>query len=93
MLEPGQFIGPLGGLLCVAFGMGCVAGWGFAMKLMSSRLSDLKNDCERRDEEHKKVIEELKVDVRKLNDFMLHGMERQLAQTRESSVRVLGPRE
>lgn len=92
MLEFNQFIGPLGGLLSVAFGMGCVAGWGFAMKLMNGRIRDLKADVLReRDECHRRVGD-LETQVRALNDFMLHGMERQLAQVRESSVRIIPER-
>lgn len=89
MLEPSQFIGPLGGVLCVAFAMGCVAGWGFAMKLMKGRIDDLKADMVRERDECRDEISELKVQVKTLNDFMLHGMERQLAQVRESSVQLI----
>jgi hypothetical protein len=90
VLEFDQFIGPLGGLLCVAFGMGCIAGWGFAMKLMATRIADLKADCEKRDGEQKALIGKLQADVDKLNDFLLHGMERQLAANRDATVRVIG---
>lgn len=92
MLELNQFIGPLGGLLSVAFGMGCIAGWGFAMKLMNGRIRDLKTDVEREREDCHRRVEDLETQVRKLNDFMLHGMERQLAQVRESSLRIIAER-
>ena len=89
VLEFDQFLGPLGGLLSVAFAMGCIAGWGFAMKLMKSRIDDLKADMAREREECREDISELKAQIKTLNDFMLHGMERQLAQVRQSSVAII----
>jgi hypothetical protein len=69
--------------------MGCAAGWGFAMKLMKTRIDDLKADMAREREECREEIKGLKEQVGRLNDFMFHGMERQLSQVRESTVRVL----
>jgi hypothetical protein len=77
-IDPAQWIGPLGGLLCITFAAGCVAGWTFAMKLMSQRIASMKAE-----------ITELKGHVGRLNDFMLRGMERQLGQVRTSSYRVI----
>jgi hypothetical protein len=77
-LDSTQWIGPLGGLLCVTFAAGCVAGWTFAMKLMNARIASLKTE-----------IIELKGQVKTLNDFMLRGMERQLGQVRASTYRVI----
>ena len=77
-------------MLCVAFAMGCVAGWGFAMKLMSTRINDLKEACEKRDRDQMARIDAMDKRLRELDDFLLHGMERQLAANREATVRVLG---
>jgi hypothetical protein len=76
--DAAQLAGPLGGLLSATFGAGCVAGWTFAMKLMNARIQSMKTE-----------IVDLKGQVNKLNDFMLRGMERQLSQVRESSLRVI----
>lgn len=91
MFEFTQLAGPLGGILAAAFGAGCVAGWGFAMKLMKGRIDDLKDDMEKAERKCAADVDELKAQVRKLNDFMLHGMERQLAQVRESGFYILPP--
>jgi hypothetical protein len=85
-LDTAQWLGPLGGLLCVTFAAGCVAGWTFAMKLMNARIASMKQE-----------ITDLKRQVGRLNDFLLRaterqlehagGMSRQLGQVRESSYR------
>jgi hypothetical protein len=77
-ISASQWLGPLGGLLCVTFAAGCVAGWTFAMKLMNARIAGMKAQ-----------IVTLEGQVTKLNDFMFRGMERQLSQVRESSLRVI----
>lgn len=76
-LDTAQWLGPLGGLLCITFGSGCVAGWTFAMRLMNQRIASMKAE-----------ITELKTQVNNLNAFMMRGMERQLGQVRASSLRV-----
>lgn len=88
-IEPAQFIGPLGGLLCVVFAMGCVAGWGFAMKLMKTRMDELKADIERERESCDRRISGLEQRVREVEDRYTHGMERQLGQVRQSTVHLL----
>jgi hypothetical protein len=77
-IDGSQWVGPLGGVLCVTFAAGCVAGWTFAMKLMTARIATMKAQ-----------IVSLEAQVTKLNDFMFRGMERQLSQVRESSLRVI----
>jgi Tfp pilus assembly protein PilO len=77
-LDSAQWIGPLGGLLCVTFAAGCIAGWTFAMKLMNARIASMKAE-----------ITDLKSQVKELNAFMMRGMERQLGQVRESTYRVI----
>ncbi|PTQ13720.1 hypothetical protein CLG96_00090 [Sphingomonas oleivorans] len=88
LIDPSQFTGPLGGLLSLAFASGAIAGWGFAMKLMSSRIAELKADCEKRDCEQKEAIAKLEARLTELDNFLLHGMERQLAQLRQPSAAV-----
>jgi hypothetical protein len=77
-ISASQWLGPLGGLLCVTFAAGCVAGWTFAMKLMNARIASMKAE-----------IVDLKGKVERLNEFMFDGMKRQLGQVRESSLRVI----
>ena len=77
-LDSTQWVGPIGGLLCITFGAGCVAGWAFAMKLMNAQIRILNGE-----------IADLKGQVATLNSFMLRGMERQLGQVRASTYRVI----
>jgi methylthioribose-1-phosphate isomerase len=96
VLEFNQFTGPIGGIVCLAFAMGCVAGWGFAMKLMASRIADLKEDCLERDKVATERIKEANARItamdarlKTLDDMLLNGMERQLAQVRVSTERAM----
>lgn len=77
-LDSAQWLGPIGGLLCVTFAAGCVAGWSFAMKMMNQRIASMKSE-----------IDALQAKVQRMDDFLLRGMERQLGQVRQSSYRVI----
>jgi cob(I)alamin adenosyltransferase len=48
------------------------------MKLMNARIASMKSE-----------IVALQAKVEKMDDFLLRGMERQLSQVRESSLRVI----
>jgi hypothetical protein len=91
-LDSSVWIGPFGGLLCMAFAAGCVAGWGFAMKLMKDRIGDLKADIARERDECDRRISGLETRVREVEDRYTHGMERQLGQVRVSGYHVLPPK-
>lgn len=84
-----QFIGPIGGLLCIAFAMGGAAGWGFAVKLLSARITDLKADILRERMECHTALADHANRIRELEDRAYHGQERQLAQVRQSTVTVI----
>jgi hypothetical protein len=81
--------GPFGGALGAVYALGCVSGWGFAMRQMTARIADLRADCERHNAEKAAEIAGLKADIAKLNDFMMRGMERQLGQIKDSTVRMI----
>lgn len=70
--------GPFGGIIGGAYALGCVSGWGFAMWQMNARIA-----------EHKTEIADLKTQVATLNAFMMRGMQRQLDQVHDSTVRMI----
>ena len=91
-MEMSELGGPIGGLLAAAFGTGCVSGWGFAMKLMTARINDLRDECKRRDELHAQHLADANaritaMDARlaELDDFLIKGMKNQLSQVRSST--------
>lgn len=85
-----QFIGPLGGLVCIAFAMGCIAGWGFAVKLLKAQITEIKADMQREREDcHTRLADHARRIV-ELEDRSFHGMERQLVANRDATVRVIG---
>lgn len=88
-IESSAWFGPIGGLLCVAFAMGCVAGWSFAMKLMKERLEEMKSDMNRERDDCNRRITLLETRVKDVEDLYMHGMERQLGQVRQSTVSIL----
>lgn len=86
MFDASQFIGPVGGLLALSY----AAGWitaekrvrGYIRKLETTNAAD-QAECNRR-------ITLLEDRCQELEDRSYHGQERQLAQVRESSYRVIG---
>lgn len=81
--------GPIGGAIATAYALGCASGWGFNMRLMVRRVAELRRDCEKHDAEQKAHIARLEGEVDKLNGFMMRGMERQLDQMHDSTVRMI----
>jgi hypothetical protein len=66
-----DFMGPDGGTIATAFGAGCVACWGFVQMMfigpLKKQLSQLKIECERREEKLSVRIEQLETIL------LLHG--------------------
>lgn len=88
-LDPSQLIGPVGGLLALAYAAGWVTAEKRTEKRMKAAIAQLKHDCERRDAEKSGQIAALTTQVNTLNDFMRRGMERQMGQMHDSTVRMI----
>jgi hypothetical protein len=74
----GQLTGPLGGILALSWGSGAVMGYAFASRTIGKRVDELKGD-----------IRDLTMRLREVEDRTYNGMERQLAQTRQSTAVIL----
>lgn len=81
--------GPLGGIIAAAYGAGAVMGFGFAHKTVGKRVAELKEDMRLDKLDCDTRITDLTRRMREVEDRYLNGMERQLVQSRESTVRVL----
>lgn len=92
-----DFLGPDGGLIATSFGTGCVACWGFVRMFMvpplkarvaelKDELTDLKEDCAKRDERQARRIDQLETLL------LMHGSGplRQEMQKVVSEQRVVG---
>lgn len=89
-----SLLGPFGGQLALAFGAGCAAGYAFCVrtvyKLLGSHGDARHADCIKQIEALKDANEELKLRVVVLEDRLYSGSNRQMAQMRDSEIRVLG---
>lgn len=77
-----SLLGPIGGLIGLAFGAGASAGWFFAIRTVYKIVTKERESCEKR-------VTILEEQVRALNERYTAGMERQLGQIRQSTVRIL----
>lgn len=91
--DPTAMLGEHGGQLAIAFGAGCVAGYGFCMrtiyKLLQSHRDKEHDICMDRIQSLEREKEALSYRITQMEDRMFHGQERQLAQIRESSLRII----
>jgi len=87
-------LGPFGGIVALAFGAGSGLGWSFAIrtvfKLTKAQVAELKDENRREREECERRINALEARVKEVEDRYTSGMERQLAQVRESGARIIG---
>jgi hypothetical protein len=88
-----MLLGPLGGIVALAYAAGAASGWGFCVLTvlritnrqitrLEGELASEKADCARR-------LAALETRVKEVEDRYTHGMERQLGQIRDSSLRNL----
>jgi hypothetical protein len=82
-------LGPLGGIVALAYAAGAASGWGFCvltvLRVTNKQIARLEGEhaaCERK-------IVALEARVKEVEDRYTHGMERQLGQVRSSSLRNL----
>lgn len=89
-----DFLGAHGGQIALAFGAGCVAGYGFCMRtiyqLSQSRSEKEHQRCLDRIMDLEKEKDSLLTRMKDVEDRVYSGQLRQLEQIRESSVRILG---
>jgi hypothetical protein len=96
-----QLAGPIGGLIAMGYAAGSISGWTFCLRTM---YKILKTQCDKDEtkwkEREEQLLDRIEAQERKseqdskqiaiLQDRLLHGMERQAAQIRDSSVHLLG---
>jgi len=99
MSDPNAFhismlLGPLGGWLALAYAAGAASGWSFCtftvLRITNKQIKRLEEDLEKEKLDCAREINDLKARVKEVEDRYTSGMENQLRQVRESSLRVLG---
>lgn len=100
-----SLLGQSGGALALAYGAGAASGWAFAIRTAfrsvkrqiedqrethRRHLEDLNEQCKRDREDCERRIAHLESWVREQGDRYTSGLERQLAQARESAARMTG---
>lgn len=92
--DPTMMLGEHGGQLAVAFGAGCVAGYGFCMrtiyKLLQTRSDAEHQRCLDRIDVLEREKDALEYRMKEVEDRVYMGQLRQLEQIRESSLTILG---
>lgn len=92
-MDTASFLGAHGGQLALAFGSGCVAGYGFCMrtiyKLLETKSDKEHQECLNRIIKLEQEKAEMSARLELIEDRMFVGQERQLAQIRQSTARVL----
>lgn len=92
-MDTTQFLGAHGGQLALAFGSGCVAGYGFCMRtiyrLLEKHTEKQLTACTDRIEVLENDKKELHARMQMVEDRLYTGQERQLAQIKLSSGRVM----
>lgn len=82
-----HLLGPMGGELAIAFGAGCAAGYAFCLRTVYKML---KANCDAHIESLQKENTAVRHRLAIAEDRLYQGTSRQMAQIRESEVRVLG---
>lgn len=89
-----SLLGANGGALAIAYGAGAASGWAFAIstayKSLKSQLSEQREAHKRQQEECDRRIAELERWVREQGERYVSGLERQLAQARDSAQQMTG---
>lgn len=89
-----MLLGPLGGVVALAFAAGAAAGWGFCvatiLRVTNKQIARLEKELEQERADCAREIAELKQRLQIVEDRYTTGMERQLGQIRRSSRRILG---
>lgn len=88
-----ELMGPVGGLVGLAFAAGATAGWNFAvrtvLKLTTKRFDDLKETTTAEQQKCEVRVAALEQEMKALRDQYTDGLERQLQQVRESTIRMM----
>lgn len=92
-----MLLGPLGGIVALAYAAGAASGWGFNMltvlRITNKQIARLEGELASEKAECSRRIAALELRVKEVEDRYTHGMERQLGQVRQSTARVIWPGE
>lgn len=97
-----MLLGPLGGIVALAYAAGAASGWGFCvltvLRITNRQITRLEGELAQQKAETAaekadcaRRINSLELRVREVEDRYANGMERQLGQVRQSTSRVIWP--
>lgn len=88
-----MLLGPLGGIVALAFASGAASGWGFCvltlLRITNKHIERLENELRDEKKQCADQIAALTQRVKEVEDRYTNGMERQLSQVRQSSVAII----
>lgn len=89
-----SLLGQNGGIIAIAYGAGAASGWAFAIstayRSMKTQLSEQRDAHKRAQDDCDRRIADLERWVKEQGDRYTQGLERQLAQARDSAARMTG---
>lgn len=91
--QASMLLGPLGGIVALAYAAGAASGWGFCvltvLRITNRQITRLEGELASEKAECARRISALESRVKEVEDRYTHGMERQLGQVRLSSENLL----
>lgn len=95
--DPSSLLGPVGGLIAIAYAAGAASGYAFCLrtmyKILKAQADKDELKCEEEVEHYKKRVAELERECRTLNDRLIFGLERQKEATHNAGVYLLDKKE
>jgi phosphoenolpyruvate-protein kinase (PTS system EI component) len=95
--DPSSFLGPIGGLIAIAYGAGTASGYAFCLRTMyqivKAQSDKNEKNCEHELEELKQKLEQKEAEIRTLNERLIYGLERQKLATHNAGVYLIEKKE
>lgn len=91
--QAAMLLGPLGGIVALAYAAGAASGWGFCvltvLRITNKQIERLETELRDEKKQCADQIAALTLRVKEVEDRYTNGMERQLSQVRQSSVEII----
>lgn len=95
--DPTTLLGPIGGVIALAYAAGAASGYAFCLrtmyKILKIQADKDETECEKRLDAADHKIQALEDQVKLLNERLLHGMERQHDQVNRAGIYLLNKKD
>lgn len=95
--DPSTLLGPLGGLIAIAYGAGAASGYAFCLrtmyKILKAHTDKTEQQCEKRCDELEEACHQKDAEIKQLNERLIFGLERQKIATHDAGVYLIEKKE